>query len=175
MLESLANEMAPAGQKISRGSFGRPLYFTPFADMDHFCVLREFHWEHDAKLNPGTVTVEVPIGFVTDLATVPRPFWSIVAPVGKHGQAAIFHDWLYWKQCTSRPVADDTFNAIMTDIGVPAVTRLAITAAVKTFGGSYWDANTKARERGERRILKLLPADPRVTWAQWRLKPDVFL
>lgn len=40
-------------------------------------------------------TVHVPPGFRTDFASVPRPFWFWVAPWGRHGRAAVLHDFLY--------------------------------------------------------------------------------
>jgi hypothetical protein len=33
--------------------------------------------------------------FKTDFASVPRPFWFFIAPWGRHGRAAIVHDFLY--------------------------------------------------------------------------------
>jgi hypothetical protein len=42
--------------------------------------------------------VTVPRGFVTDLATIPVYFWWAIKPTGRHGHAAILHDWLYWEQ-----------------------------------------------------------------------------
>lgn len=45
--------------------------------------------------DPGGDTVVVPPGFVTDFASVPRPFWWWIAPWGRHGRAAILHDFLY--------------------------------------------------------------------------------
>ena len=33
--------------------------------------------------------------FRTDFASVPRPFWFFIAPWGRHGRAAIVHDFLY--------------------------------------------------------------------------------
>lgn len=44
---------------------------------------------HDSEV------VNVPPGFVTDFASVPRPLWFYVAPWGRHGRAAILHDFLY--------------------------------------------------------------------------------
>lgn len=38
--------------------------------------------------------VQVPIGYLTDGASVPRLFWSILPPWGKYGQAAVLHDYL---------------------------------------------------------------------------------
>lgn len=39
--------------------------------------------------------VTVPPGFHTDFASIPRPFWFWIAPWGRHGRAAIVHDFLY--------------------------------------------------------------------------------
>lgn len=38
--------------------------------------------------------VDVPIGYLTDGASVPRVFWSLIPPWGAYGQAAVLHDWL---------------------------------------------------------------------------------
>jgi hypothetical protein len=65
------------GNELTRGGFGKP----------------SFHWEPDLSDNPDTVAVEVPVGFVTDLASVPPLFRAIVKPYGRHGQAAVMHDW----------------------------------------------------------------------------------
>lgn len=39
--------------------------------------------------------ISVPAGFVTDLATIPRIFWTLLPPDGKYAKAAIIHDYLY--------------------------------------------------------------------------------
>jgi hypothetical protein len=39
----------------------------------------------------GTATT-VPVGSTTDLASVPWPGWSLVAPYGRHTRAAVMHD-----------------------------------------------------------------------------------
>ena len=162
------------GNELTRGGFGKPLHFGPFAAMDFFYVLRAFHWEPDQVDNPGTVAVEVPVGFVTDLASVPPPFRAIIKPYGRHGQAAVMHDWLYWQQSTTRDTADRTFAAIMKDLSVPSALRVVISKSVEAFGGLAWAGNKRRREAGERRILKRLPDDPKITWEDWRLQPDVF-
>lgn len=38
--------------------------------------------------------VDVPTGFLTDGASIPRVFWSILPPWGEYGQAAALHDYL---------------------------------------------------------------------------------
>jgi hypothetical protein len=55
--------------------------------------------------------VTVPPAFKTDFASVPRPFWFWLAPWGRHGRAAIVHDFLY------------QLGAV-TDPGAPVATRL---------------------------------------------------
>lgn len=44
---------------------------------------------------PASEHVTVPPGFGTDFASVPRPLWSWIAPWGRHGRAAVIHDFLY--------------------------------------------------------------------------------
>ena len=52
---------------------------------------------------PEGDTVVVPPGFVTDFASVPRPFWWWIAPWGRHGRAAIVHDFLYQRGSVTAP------------------------------------------------------------------------
>lgn len=49
--------------------------------------------------------VTAPPGFTTDFASVPRPFWFWIAPWGRHGRAAILHDFLYQLGAVTDPVA----------------------------------------------------------------------
>jgi hypothetical protein len=44
---------------------------------------------------PDGPTIQVVAGFTTDFASVPRPLWWFAGPWGRHGRAAIVHDWLY--------------------------------------------------------------------------------
>lgn len=43
-------------------------------------------------------TITVPAGFVSDLASIPRPLWTIFPPDGSYTQAAALHDWLCKKK-----------------------------------------------------------------------------
>lgn len=55
---------------------------------------------HKRLYLPVTVTLSkgseltIPAGFITDLATVPRLFWNIISPSGRHDLAVIVHDYL---------------------------------------------------------------------------------
>src|SRR5262245_38142541 len=56
--------------------------------------------------NPGQERLSdpftVPAGFVTDLASIPRIFWSALPRDGEYAYAAILHDYLYWTQVRDR-------------------------------------------------------------------------
>jgi hypothetical protein len=52
-----------------------------------------------------TEFVTVPPAFKTDFASVPRPFWFWLAPWGRHGRAAIVHDFLYQLGAVTDPAA----------------------------------------------------------------------
>jgi len=43
----------------------------------------------------GTTVVEVPAGFITDFASIPRILWSWIPPTGWYGKIAVIHDKLY--------------------------------------------------------------------------------
>ncbi len=49
--------------------------------------------------------VNVPPRFKTDFASVPRPFWFWISPWGRHGRAAILHDFLYQLGSVTDPAA----------------------------------------------------------------------
>jgi hypothetical protein len=99
-------------------------------------------------------TFTVPVGFVTDFATVPRFLIWKIRPYGPYTRAAVLHDWLLvelaeWiarrrdfnqgkigvsvtldPPATSREV-DGIFRRAMEDLGVSWVTRWQMWAAVR--------------------------------------------
>ncbi|ELY9760991.1 DUF1353 domain-containing protein [Salmonella enterica] len=80
--------------------------------------------------------IEVPAGFVTDLATIPRIFWAFMPPDGKYAKAAIIHDYLYDNALRTKQEADRIFG--MKVLGVPRWKRTIMYWAVRLFGrGNY--------------------------------------
>jgi len=84
--------------------------------------------------------IEVPAGFRTDFASVPRiPFAYWIAG-GTAETAAVIHDYLYRKRKTfpdlTRAQADLVFLEAMVASGVAYWRRQAMYAAVQCFG--YW-------------------------------------
>jgi len=53
--------------------------------------------------------LEIPIGFITDFASVPRIFWSAISSIGHYNLASIIHDYFYTYKTKSRKFADEEF------------------------------------------------------------------
>lgn len=129
------------------------------------------------KPEPGEKlpSVTVPKGFVTDLASIPTVFYSLLRPDGEYAYAAIVHDYLYWTQTHPRAIADSILKRGMEDFQVAGWKVLAIYEAVRAGGGSSWNENARLKKHGERRVLKKFPADPRTKWSDWKQLPNVFI
>lgn len=89
------------------------------------------------------VSVDVPAGFVTDFASVPRFFWRVLPPWGKYSPAAVVHDYLYYSGQVSREDADRTFARLMQSLGVPGWKITIMYYAVRWFGWMAWNRHRK--------------------------------
>lgn len=148
------------------------LFLSRFVEPIYF-LIEPLVW----KPNPGSQalpTVQVPQGFVTDFASIPKVFWSLLRPDGEYAHAAVIHDYLYWSQTTSKEVADSIFKLAMEDLNVAPATVATLYNAVKLLGDRAWQENAKLKNQGEKRILKRFPDDPTARWADWKTRPDVF-
>lgn len=97
-------------------------------------VTRPYAYVH--PIHGIEVTVEVPLGFVTDFASIPSIFHFIVQPFGRHAPAAVLHDYLYAiGQKKARRLADRLFLNAMKDAGVPGFRRSLMYRMVRLFGG----------------------------------------
>lgn len=123
--------------------FTEPLVVTPQPDGRTWIILSDFGYEV-GKIGSGDV-IDVPIGFHTDFASIPRPLWAVFPRWGKYGNAAVVHDWLYRSQRRSRKEADDIFLEGMVVLDVPRWTRRTIYYAVRWFGCFAWRANKERR------------------------------
>jgi hypothetical protein len=148
------------------------LHLSRFVEPIYY-LLKPTTWLPD-KGQEHLKSVKVPIGFVTDFASIPRVFWSVLPSDGKYTHPAIVHDYLYWTQTAPREHADQILKIMMEDFSVNGVNVGLIYSAVRTFGGSAWESNAKLKASGERRILKTFPDDPLTTWEQWKRRPEVF-
>ncbi|ECH9713658.1 DUF1353 domain-containing protein [Salmonella enterica subsp. enterica serovar Javiana] len=114
-------------------------FTTPaiLAMLDHY--LWRIHEPFEFYLSDdNSDIISVPAGFITDLASVPRIFWTLLPPDGKYAKAAIIHDWMYDNALRTKKEADLIFLDGMTVLGVPRWKRTIMYYAVKLFGrGMY--------------------------------------
>ncbi|MDM5060945.1 DUF1353 domain-containing protein [Aeromonas rivipollensis] len=148
-----------------------PLLLGRFADRYYF-LTKEINW----KPNPGQTpsSVQVPVGFVTDFASIPRAFWVALPTDGEYAYAAVIHDYLYWEQTTSREEADLVLKYAMQDFGISTVKITTIYGTVRAAGWAAWNENAKLKIAGEKRILRKYPEEPTTKWTDWKKKEDVF-
>ena len=92
---------------MSTRSIAEPVPVTPFADWDYYYTNASLDWKPDQPETAGHGNISVPKGFVTDLASIPRLFWTIFPPAAAYSYPAIIHDYLYWFQPCSRETADN--------------------------------------------------------------------
>ncbi len=99
--------------------------FTTPADLR---MLDDYKWELLAPFeyyrteDPSSI-IRVPVGFKTDLASVPRLFWVAFPPHGKYAKAAIIHDYLYDHAIGTKKEADRIFLEAMKTLKVPFLQR----------------------------------------------------
>lgn len=150
-----------------------PLKMGRFSD-HYYYLTAEIGWRPGKNNDKDLPNVTAPAGFVTDLASIPRVFWSALPPDGNYAYAAVLHDYLYWMQTEKRAVADRVLENAMEDFSVPPLTVESIYRGVQVGGMFAWNENAALRKAGEKRVLRHWPDDPLMSWKNWKLHPDVF-
>ena len=100
--------------------------------------------------------LRVPVGFRTDLASIPRWLWPIVAPFELSLAAPIVHDFLYshggrthvLSVTLDRPTVDRIFYELMRRDGVWWWRRALAYRAVRLFGAKHWKPVHDPRPQG---------------------------
>ena len=116
-------------------SFTTPLIVQP-VDPRNWKLVKPFEY-HVGSIDSDEV-ISVPIGFITDFASIPRIFWSVFPPYGKYGKAAVIHDYIYRNGLYKRKKCDGIFLEGMVVLGVAVWKRKVIYWAVRIFGGSLY-------------------------------------
>lgn len=141
----------------------------PDSDMQYWILMEDMEYE----IGESGVKIVVPAGFVTDLASIPKPLWSIGLTVnGRYGRAAIIHDFLYWTQLCSRPQADRLLVIAMKESDVKKFDEKAIYLGVKAGGQASWDKNKLHRGKS---YIRFVPTDrprppPNMGWEEYRFR-----
>jgi hypothetical protein len=85
--------------------------------------------------------IEVPKGFRTDFASVPRMIGAYLMFGGKGKRAAVIHDWLYsGGLAVTREQADAVFKEALRVSGYSAFTIWMMHAGVRVGGESHYQA-----------------------------------
>ncbi len=135
---------------------------SPLGDGKNWILRKGFYYEYRDIRKGIDYRVNVPPKFMTDYASIPSCLWWFGKPWGKHGMAAVIHDWLYWEQKLpgrdlDRKGADEVFHRCMVDSGVGAWKARFMYWAVKWFAGGAWNGNMKLKNEGWKRIAARWP------------------
>lgn len=117
----------------------RPL--LELCDDDKWEVRREY----PVKLfndDGSSMWVFVPVGFKTDLASVPRLPGAFLLFGDRARRAGILHDYLY-STGSDREYADEAFLAVMRQEVGDSLSRRAMWAGVRAFGWLFHKAKPK--------------------------------
>lgn len=93
--------------------------------------------------NEVDITFQVPIGFPTDLASIPRLVRPLLPVVDRHANAAVLHDFLcrvqgeYKHHHLSRSEVDYIFRKAMNEAGVPYWKRWVMYLSVRSYGLTF--------------------------------------
>jgi hypothetical protein len=77
--------------------------------------------------------VEIPVGFLTDLASVPRLFQNVLPSDGKYKECAVVHDFLLSSGRLKRSECDKMFYFAMIDNGITPLTAYVMYKAVSFY------------------------------------------
>jgi hypothetical protein len=116
-------------------SFTTPLVLEMLPERN-FRVAQQFRYRVGSMESEDIITV--PVGFETDLASIPRILWWLLPPHGTYGKAGVMHDYLYRKGLRTRKEADDLFYEAMGVLGVANWKRGIMYYAVRLFGSSSY-------------------------------------
>lgn len=105
---------------------------------DEWVVRVPLVWE-DARFGGR---IEVPAGFITDLASIPRVLRGVLDVTGPSRKPAVLHDWLYCSQPCSRAEADGIFRHALGVSGLGKLARNTYWAGVRTGGWLPWSKNS---------------------------------
>jgi len=150
--------------KLSR--FTNMLLVSPLPDGKTWIIRSDFGY--DVGEEGSGETINVPIGFMTDFASVPRFLWGLIPRWGKYGNAAVVHDFSYWQQSYSRKRADDIFLEGMQVLGVAKIQRNLIYFAVRSFGFLAWQKNARLKRQHYNKILATIPEKISEPFGKWQ-------
>ncbi|PCJ96799.1 MAG: phage tail protein [Hyphomicrobiales bacterium] len=106
-----------------------------------YSIDEPFQYYSGDKDNPDLV-INVPIGFETDLASIPWPVSKIFKPDGKYAKAAVIHDYLLYlikndTPMVNRKTADSIFYEAMLVLKIPKYKAYIFYRSVRLYSVLY--------------------------------------
>lgn len=117
--------------------------------LDKPCIkpLKEYKYilGKEVEVQIDDVTITIPKGFETDLASIPRWYWSILSPNNTSLVApAILHDYLYaCETYFTQKESDDIFYTAMIANEVNSFTAYQMYLAVRLLGRKHFHTGLK--------------------------------
>lgn len=105
------------------------------------------------RYNDGAGEKEIPKGFVTDFASIPRLFWNLISPTQLGDVGPIKHDWTYRNGIGTREAADKQFLRDMEADNIGWWRRKSAYRLVRIWGWRSWNSGNVVIEE------LALPAD----------------
>ncbi len=127
-------------------SFTSPLMVSPLNDGRKWQLKRSFTYHIDSRYSNNKI--EVPEGFITDFASIPRLLRLLIPKLGRYNKAAVIHDALYQGTVrinVTRQEADIIFLDAMEDLGVAKWKRTLMYWAVRIGGFLAWKGRSPKR------------------------------
>ena len=103
--------------------------------------------------------ISVPVGFVTDFASIPKILWPVLPPTGPYGKAAVLHDWCYRTGMVSRLTSDNILYHAALELGTPTFKAWLIYEGVRIGGSSSYCDYNSIKARRNRSIWLQQPPD----------------
>jgi Protein of unknown function (DUF1353) len=106
---------------------------------DYWAVVAPLVWDSP------TLHLTIPVGFITDLASIPKVLRNTLDVDGRSRAPAILHDWLYCTQHSTRAFADSMLREALGEYGENAATAWVYWAGVRLGGWLPW---SERQQRG---------------------------
>lgn len=110
-------------------------------------------YRYECTIRGRKYVICIPVGFITDLASIPQEVWSLYGPYGTYTLAAILHDYLTGTQLYSWKECDDIFYHAMkwVEPTTPLRTRMIFYHFVRALGESVvYKGHTREKLAAER-------------------------
>jgi hypothetical protein len=114
-----------------------------YIDGHSWRLVENFTWFESDLGGPDGTMIDVPAGFVTDFASIPRVLWNLLPP-SFYAKPAILHDYLYFKGkvgdlVVTRAEADKVFRDALKETGVSKTKRWTMWLGVRVGGWRAWN------------------------------------